>query len=168
MATVPPADPLDVLASLYASPFLVRLTALSRASGWRLELSEDDGGTWTSLEAGRPGHASPAAAIEEGVRLIQEWRSSRVTAHDAEISHFFREGKLERARISVIDEETRETIVVDGYKALAEDGSWTEDIEPIKAIERAKQRKGTVKPSDSFGSSDRSSNKPPIPPTSNL
>lgn len=151
MATVPPVDPLNVLASLYASPFLVRLTALSRASSWRLELSEDDGGTWTSLEAGRPGHASPGVAIEEGVRLIQEWRSSRGAAHDVEIAHFFKNGKLERARISVIDEETRESITVDGYKAQAEDGTWIEDVEPIKAIERAKQKRANQVKSQSKG-----------------
>lgn len=157
MATAPPVDPLGTLEALYGSPFLVRVTALPRASGWRLELSEDDGGTWTSLEPGRPGHPSLAAAIEEGNRLIQEWRSARVTTHDAEISHFFINGKLERVPISVIDEETRESRIIDGYRALAEDGTWIEDAEPIKAIERAKQIKPT------FG------NKPSrILPTSNL
>lgn len=153
------ADPLATLASLYTSPFLVRLSSLPRGSGWRLELSEDDGGTWTSLEPGQPGHPSPTAAVEEGSRLIQDWRTTRTVAHDTEIAHFFKNGKLERAQISVIDEETRESRTVDGYRALAEDGTWVEDAEPIKAIERAKQVRGSIRPS---------AQKPTAPPTSNL
>src|SRR5687768_6383892 len=102
---VPPsADPLAVLSSLYAPPFLVQLKGLPGGSGWRLEHSEDNGGTWTSLEAGHPGHPSPAAAIDAGAAAIASWRSSRLDAHYAEVATYFFQGKLERRKITILDE----------------------------------------------------------------
>lgn len=140
MAT-PLEDPIAVLASLPAVPFLVRLTALPRASGWRLELSEDDGTTWTSLEAGQAGHATPAAAVEAGAQAIDLWRASRANAEQFEVSHFFTSGRLERRKILILDELTEKLVEVDGYAAQAENGIWEEDVSPIGAINKAKIRK---------------------------
>jgi hypothetical protein len=137
----PSADPLAVLAGLYAPPFLVRLTVLPRSLGWRLELSEDDGASWSSLEAGKPGHASPALAIDAGATAIATWRSSRVEAGHAEVSFYFSQGKLERRKIESVD-DLGEPIEIDGYAAQAEDGTWIEDTSPVVAIDKAKSRKG--------------------------
>lgn len=132
-----PDDPLAVLASLYAPPLLVRLTALPATAGWRLEVSEDEGGTWTSFEAGKPGQVTPAQAIEVGAQALVSWKSARAAAHDAEISHFFKSGKLERRKIQIEGEDNLQ----DGYAAMAEDGTWLEDISPIVAINKAKDKK---------------------------
>jgi hypothetical protein len=135
------ADPLATLAGLYTSSFLIRLTALPRASGWRLELSEDDGGTWTSLEAGQAGHATPALAIDAGAASISAWKESRIDAGHAEISIFFSQGKLERRKILTLDENNI-PIEVDGYAAKSEDGEWIEDLGALEAIKKAKSRTG--------------------------
>lgn len=140
MASPPPepADPLSLLASLYVSPFLVRLTALPRVSGWRLELSEDDGGTWTSLEPGQPGHASPAGAIDAGAQAIAAWRASRISSSENEIAHYFTNGKLERRKITVTDPDTQQPREVDGYIALDDNGNPSESVDPLEAIRKSK------------------------------
>jgi hypothetical protein len=142
--TPPAGDPLALLASLPASPFLVRLSSLPRSLGWRLELSEDDGGSWSSLEAGKPGQATPAAAIVEGTRLIGEWQGAREESHSAEIAHYFTSGRLQRSKIVTQDEEGN-SIEIDGFIATSEDGSKFEAANPLEAIKKEKESK--VKPS---------------------
>lgn len=142
-----PGDSLSTLSGLLSSypGLLVRLTSLpsSLSSGWRLEVSEDQGGTWTSLEPARGGYTSPAVAIESGASLISSWQSSRVEASHAEISHYFSQGKLTRTRI-LVDDPTNPTgkSEVDGFKVTADDGSTVESTSPIDAINKAKERRG--------------------------
>lgn len=137
-------DPLATLAALYAPPFLVRLNSLPRGAGWRLELSEDDGASWTSLEPGKPGHASPGQAIAAGVSSIADWRVSRADASNAEIALFFSQGKLERRKILIDDpDKPGSKLQVDGYAALDSTGSWNESTIPIEAINKAKSKSGS-------------------------
>lgn len=158
-------DPLALLASLYAPPFLVRLSGLPRGAGWRLELSEDDGGSWSSLEPGKPGQVTPEAAILEGNRLIGEWRSSREESHSAEISHYFTTGKLQRGKIKIKDEEDRE-VEVDGFIAISDDGVKFEAVSPLEAIQKEKENQSKAKPPVVKTSKPPST--PPTPPQSNL
>lgn len=138
-------DPLATLAALAAPPFLVRVGALSGLPGslptWCLELSEDNGGTWTSLDAGRPGQATPGAAITTGAQAITAWRASRVDSSNAEIVFFLSQGKLERRKILIDDPDKAGTkIQVDGYAALDSNGEWNEAVNPIEAIQKAKSK----------------------------
>lgn len=129
-------DPLSLLAPLYAPPYLVRLVSLPDDLGWRLEHSEDNGQTWASLSPAS-GSSSPLEAIQAGVQAIADWRTSRTTAHDAEIVHYLKQGKLERRKIQIINGE--ESMYIDGYAAQGDNGEWLEDQSPIEAINKAKE-----------------------------
>lgn len=159
---MPLADPLAVLEALYTEgdpttstpSLLVRVSSLPptrpQGRGWRLELSQDGGDTWTSLEAGQPGHATPSLAIEEGQKRVAAWKEARVEAHDHEISLAFRSGKLQRKKILIDanDGLGERKIEVDGYAALADDDkTWIESPNPIDAIARANEH-GKVKARD--------------------
>ena len=136
-------DSLALLEALPSSSFLVRVTslpiALGQAPTWRLEHSEDAGGTWSSLEPGQPGRTTAAAAIEAGAKAIEAWRAARLDAEQAEVYHFFTQGKLERRKIQVLDEDNS-LITIDGYAAQSEEGNWIEDMSPIVAINKAKTK----------------------------
>lgn len=141
----PTADPLALLASLYLSPFLIRLASLPRAVGWRLELSEDDGGTWTSLSPVY-GYQTPQEAIQAGAQAISDWQSSRVEATSNEIAYYFLNGKLERRKITILDEDLQ-PLEVDGYIALNDENKPFEHTDPLEAIRMSKERPKVVKPS---------------------
>lgn len=136
-------DPLATLAALPVPPFQVRVGSLPGPPGipptWRLEISEDNGSTWTSSEAGKPGQASPGAAILTGAQAITAWRASRLDAFNAEIVLFLTQEKLERRKILIDDpDKPGLKIQVDGYAALDVNGEWNEAVLAIEAINKAK------------------------------
>lgn len=144
------ADPLATLSALAVPPFQVRVSSLPGAPGqapsWRLELSEDNGGTWSSLDAGAPGQATPGAAITAGAQAIAAWKAARVDASNAEIALFFSQGRLERRKILVDDpNKPGSKLQVDGYAALDSGGVWNESVAPIEAVNKAKSKPAQVR-----------------------
>lgn len=142
-------DPLATLTALPVSPFQVRVGSLPSLPGtpptWRLEISEDNGGTWTSLDAGKPGQATPGAAILAGAQAITGWRAGRLDSSNAEIVFFLSQGKLEGRKILIDDpDKPGSKIQVDGYAALDSNGDWNEAVNPVEAINKAKAK--PVKP----------------------
>lgn len=134
-----PATPLGTLSSfrgLYR--VLARLSQLPNTH-WRVEISEDNGSTWTSFEAGHSGHPTPEEAISTARDRLEAWSSSRLDAESAEVAHFFKSGRLERTRVTILD-DINGPVEVDGYRALDDNGKWHESTRPIEAIDRAKEK----------------------------